>query len=299
MQVFTKIYANALKTRIAKLVERSEVLLNEETKKSLLQVGDAYENFKNSSDDFTRFAFSFAGITSEAHLPPPHNRLVPICLGVTTASIAGSNFLIPHTIHFPKNGINFSYYQEWQRSTAQEMALDAALSSLAATTIEKIQIRCVSYIDFGECFSPLALFPNRNLSRFATDDEKLSVLLDEIEQRLLEARAIRVRSSSSEPAHEAKEADYLIILIDLDSEFSEQVMNRLKKFLNSEACARSGIHFISFGKVEKFIPTTPPEIAVHLGENFEIGISYSIKSTDLRIKREKALINDALSFEGN
>lgn len=270
-----------LKRRIQNLVEQSEVFLPEKAQMALRGVDEAYLKFKSTADNFTQFAFELVSDGIIKKLPTAHNRLSHMCLGYAYYKVGNKDFLVPHSLKFPLKGALFKYDALAQRAISQSMMLDAALSSVASTTIEKIQIRSVSYQDFGECFAALSLFPDANATRVATDDEKLSILLNEIEQRLFAARANSLKTASNPEASDAQPSDYMLVLVDLDSDISSELVLRLNKFLFSEVCARSGIHFLACCHHDSFSPKISPELQVSVGRQKDSTAQYQTKSSDV------------------
>lgn len=284
-----KIYQDGLAGRIAKLVEHGKAVLRAEVQNSLHRISDAHQKTLRESDDYTRFAFEYIGDSQVETLPPTQKVLTNICLGSVSARFDSETFSLPHIEKFPKGGILFEYAAPSQRHVAQQMALDAAVSALSSTTIEKIHIRSVSYKDFGECFAALSVLPNTSNARVVTDDSKFNELLNEIEQRLFDTRTQTLKSNNIGPDVSSDFQKYMFVLIDVDEDVLGQLKSRLEKFIFSEVCSRSGIYFFVCCQKSMLTTVCAPQIRIDLKESTDNRTQYQVEYLEENVTTEKNL----------
>ena len=254
------VFLGSIESRIKKLSAH----INNHTKSEKTQlktnIAAAKQKFRDTADGYLKFVDLLLSEQQEILLPPPAVTPKKMLLGEKVIEVAGEKVAIPCCTKFSGGDVIVTYSVDTEKPTAhankkleiaQSFLIDCALSVMASLPANLIRVSGIAYKDFGDSLAVLSNFPDNIISQTVTNDQKMEGLLEDIEKRLNDVRARFLSEHSdlisyNEDNPKAPE-DFLFVLIDLDNEVSEESKKKLKKFVNSDACTRSGIFFFVCG----------------------------------------------------
>ena len=129
--------------------------------------------------------------------------------------------------------------------------------SLESIDPRLIQVRGVSFNDFGSSLNLLGNFDEKFLKKVCTDDEDLIGLSEELEKRIIEVRKKCLKSYDNLFDYNASNAKnpfaYYFVFCTIDKSFSDESRKILNKFISSDTLKNAGIFFYVFSNEIKTI----------------------------------------------
>ena len=122
--------------------------------------------------------------------------------------------------------------------------------SLESLDPRLIQVRGISFDDFGSSLNLLGNFDEKFLKKVCTDDEDLMSLSEELEQRIIEVRKKCLKSYDNLFDYNASNAKnpfaYYFVFCTINKSFSDESRKILNKFISSNTLKNAGIFFYVF-----------------------------------------------------
>ena len=181
-------------------------------------------------------------------------------LGHFDLSIKNINNKIINLIDFPIGNIALTSDNIDELPFLHELIIQSITSLLINIKPNLINIKGISFKDFGFALNSLGVFQKKFFNETIFDEQEFEKFCEEIEDRIIEVRKkclteydtlIEFNNDNPDRAE-----PYYFIFCSIDDEFPSEAKEKLLKFLNSKSIANAGIFFYVISLSDLLIGTS-------------------------------------------